>query len=63
MCFIKTYLELNLKNIDISSNMCSGLYPYTLSFKSIFEYLVFIFGEVLKKINLEKYGFCFKPKF
>jgi len=31
----KTILELNVKNIDISSYICNGSYPYTLSFKSV----------------------------
>ena len=31
----KPILELIVKNIDILSYMCSGSYPYTLSFKSV----------------------------
>ena len=36
----KTILVLIVKNIDISSCICSGSYPYTLDF---------VFGEVLEK--------------
>ena len=55
-------LELNVKNVDISSYTCSGSYPYTLSFKSV-QNILFCIWRSFKKINLEKYRFCFKPKF
>ena len=62
-CLTKTILDLNVKNIDISSCMCSGSYPYTLCFKSVFEISYFCIWRSFEKINLEKYSFCFIPKF
>ena len=48
----KTKFYALVKNIDISSQLCSGSYPYTLCFLSS-KYLVFVFGEDLEKHVLE----------
>ena len=55
----KPSLELNVKNIDISSWLCSGSYPYTLCFKKyiLFLYLMKIWKNMFGKILFWKNSF------
>ena len=54
-----TVLVLIVKNIDISSFMCSGSYPHTPCFKRCLKYLIFVFGEVLEKQIWKNTGLVF----
>ena len=47
------------KNIDISSYMCSGSYPYTLSFKSVYN-ILFLYLEKFWKNRLLIWRLFFK---
>ena len=65
----KLILELIVKNIDISSYMCIGSYPYTLSFKSVQNILFLYFKQFWKncfsnwRLILKNTDFCLRLNF